>query len=187
MLVASGCVVLALAGHDHMGGYKQHGNVHFITLEAMLEGEAAQTLGRRVHVGVATVCKLAASCVACSDLDCNSWTGNQAALRAVPKRLLSKPVLRASAPAAYRACVVGSGSAPEAPLRVRQSAGPGATLVAASYSLSMACVQTASASASLCAAAPEGSNAYGTLQLFPDHMLINGVGSVTSRRLQLAS
>ena len=39
LLVASPCVRLVLSGHDHMGGYAQHGHVHFVTVEAMLEGE----------------------------------------------------------------------------------------------------------------------------------------------------
>lgn len=38
VLMKSGCVVLAFAGHDHMGGYEQHSHTHFVTVEAMLEG-----------------------------------------------------------------------------------------------------------------------------------------------------
>ena len=30
---------LVLSGHDHMGGYAQHRHVHFVTVEAMLEGK----------------------------------------------------------------------------------------------------------------------------------------------------
>ncbi|KAA6427520.1 MAG: hypothetical protein FRX49_02183 [Trebouxia sp. A1-2] len=40
LLVASPCVRLVLSGHDHMGGYAQHGHVHFVTVEAMLEAPA---------------------------------------------------------------------------------------------------------------------------------------------------
>lgn len=36
-------------------------------------------------------------------------------------------------------------------------------------------------------AAPEGSNAYGFIRLFQDHIEIKGVGSVTSRKLLLPS
>ena len=39
LLLASPCVRLVLSGHDHMGGYAQHGHVHFVTVEAMLEGK----------------------------------------------------------------------------------------------------------------------------------------------------
>ncbi|DBA97345.1 hypothetical protein WJX77_003255 [Trebouxia sp. C0004] len=40
LLLASSCVRLVLSGHDHMGGYAQHGHVHFVTVEAMLEAPA---------------------------------------------------------------------------------------------------------------------------------------------------
>ena len=46
LLLASPCVRLVLSGHDHMGGYAQHGHVHFVTVEAMLEGK----LWYAVHV-----------------------------------------------------------------------------------------------------------------------------------------
>ena len=39
LLLASPCVRLVLSGLDHMGGYAQHGHVHFVTVEAMLEGK----------------------------------------------------------------------------------------------------------------------------------------------------
>ncbi len=39
LLLVSPCVRLVLSGHDHMGGYAQHGHVHFVTVEAMLEGK----------------------------------------------------------------------------------------------------------------------------------------------------
>ena len=35
---------LVLSGHDHMGGYAQHEHVHFVTIEAMLEGRQWATL-----------------------------------------------------------------------------------------------------------------------------------------------
>ncbi|KAL3149220.1 hypothetical protein ABBQ32_002045 [Trebouxia sp. C0010 RCD-2024] len=37
VLLESPWVRLVLSGHDHMGGYAQHGHVHFVTVEAMLE------------------------------------------------------------------------------------------------------------------------------------------------------
>jgi len=37
VLTSSRSVVLALAGHDHEGGYAVHGGVHFVTLQALLE------------------------------------------------------------------------------------------------------------------------------------------------------
>jgi len=37
-MVASKCVKLYLSGHDHMGGYLLDSGVHWITVEAMLEG-----------------------------------------------------------------------------------------------------------------------------------------------------
>ena len=37
-LLESPCMRLVLSGHDHIGGYVQHGHIHFVTLEAMLEG-----------------------------------------------------------------------------------------------------------------------------------------------------
>lgn len=37
VLTSSRCVVLHLQGHDHMGGYHVHGDVHFLTVEALLE------------------------------------------------------------------------------------------------------------------------------------------------------
>lgn len=37
------CVVLALAGHDHEGGHAVIKHVHFVTVEAMLEGGCAWT------------------------------------------------------------------------------------------------------------------------------------------------
>ncbi|KAL3149222.1 hypothetical protein ABBQ32_002045 [Trebouxia sp. C0010 RCD-2024] len=44
VLLESPWVRLVLSGHDHMGGYAQHGHVHFVTVEAMLEG------GRLCHL-----------------------------------------------------------------------------------------------------------------------------------------
>ena len=38
ILLESPCMRLVLSGHDHIGGYAQHGHIHFVTLEAMLEG-----------------------------------------------------------------------------------------------------------------------------------------------------
>lgn len=40
MLVASPAVALVLAGHDHEGGYAIHDGIHWLTLPALLEGEA---------------------------------------------------------------------------------------------------------------------------------------------------
>lgn len=40
VLVASPAVALVLAGHDHVGGYACHDGIHWLTLPAMLEGEA---------------------------------------------------------------------------------------------------------------------------------------------------
>ena len=37
-LVASKSAKLYLAGHDHMGGYVEDSGVHWVTVEAMLEG-----------------------------------------------------------------------------------------------------------------------------------------------------
>ena len=39
MLMASPVFAAFFCGHDHMGGYREDRNKHFITLEAMLEGE----------------------------------------------------------------------------------------------------------------------------------------------------
>ncbi len=39
VLLGSPCVRLVLSGHDHIGGYAQHDHVHFVTVEAMLEGK----------------------------------------------------------------------------------------------------------------------------------------------------
>ena len=51
VLLGSPWVRLVLSGHDHMGGYAQHGHVHFVTVEAMLEG-------RHWHVQTYVVCTL---------------------------------------------------------------------------------------------------------------------------------
>lgn len=37
-LMASPAFAVFLCGHDHMGGYRQDGDKHFVTVEAMLEG-----------------------------------------------------------------------------------------------------------------------------------------------------
>ena len=39
VLLDSPAVRLVLSGHDHIGGYAQHGHIHFVTVEAMLEGK----------------------------------------------------------------------------------------------------------------------------------------------------
>lgn len=39
LLLNSPSVRLVLSGHDHTGGYAQRGHIHFVTVEAMLEGE----------------------------------------------------------------------------------------------------------------------------------------------------
>ena len=39
VLVQSGCVQLYLAGHDHMGGHTHEAGIHWLTVEALLEGE----------------------------------------------------------------------------------------------------------------------------------------------------
>ena len=44
LLLDSACVRLVLSGHDHMGGYAQHRHIHFVTVEAMLEGEFWDTV-----------------------------------------------------------------------------------------------------------------------------------------------
>ena len=41
LLEDSGVVVLALAGHDHIGGFAMRGGVAYVTVEAMLEAPAA--------------------------------------------------------------------------------------------------------------------------------------------------
>ena len=41
VLLESPWVRLVLSGHDHIGGYSQQGHVHFVTVEAMLEGGLA--------------------------------------------------------------------------------------------------------------------------------------------------
>lgn len=41
---APGVVAVALSGHDHMGGYALVEGVHYVTLEAMLEGNTLQLL-----------------------------------------------------------------------------------------------------------------------------------------------
>ena len=41
MLEASGVVVLALAGHDHEGGFAVVGGIPYVTLEALLEAPVA--------------------------------------------------------------------------------------------------------------------------------------------------
>lgn len=43
-MLESPWVRLVLSGHDHMGGYAQHGHVHFVTVEAMLEGRKQHAL-----------------------------------------------------------------------------------------------------------------------------------------------
>ena len=40
VLLASPAFVLALAGHDHLGGYSVIDGRHFVTLEALLEAPA---------------------------------------------------------------------------------------------------------------------------------------------------
>ena len=37
-LTHAGCVKLYMAGHDHMGGYSFDGGIHWLTVEALLEG-----------------------------------------------------------------------------------------------------------------------------------------------------
>ena len=39
LLGSSDCVKLYLAGHDHMGGYTWDSGVHWLTIEAVLEGD----------------------------------------------------------------------------------------------------------------------------------------------------
>lgn len=65
VLVDSPCMRLVLSGHDHMGGYAQHGRVHFVTVEAMLEGEL-------VHVFLLTARACVSSPARPNDLPCNS-------------------------------------------------------------------------------------------------------------------
>lgn len=48
--LASPAFRLALAGHDHMGGYASHGGRHFVTLEALLEAPAGGNAFAVVHV-----------------------------------------------------------------------------------------------------------------------------------------
>ena len=50
ILLESPCMRLVLSGHDHIGGYAQHGHIHFVTLEAMLEGMASLHLGRNAQL-----------------------------------------------------------------------------------------------------------------------------------------
>lgn len=42
-LISSGNVEVYFAGHDHVGGYTSDGSIHWVTVEALLEGEAANT------------------------------------------------------------------------------------------------------------------------------------------------
>lgn len=49
-LLASPAVKLALAGHDHEGGYACVGGKHFITLEALLEAPADSNAWGVLHV-----------------------------------------------------------------------------------------------------------------------------------------
>jgi len=41
----SGTVKVCVAGHDHPGGYIQRGNVHYVTIEAMLEADCGTSYG----------------------------------------------------------------------------------------------------------------------------------------------
>eukprot|EP00195_Chlamydomonas_chlamydogama_P007806 CAMPEP_0202892322 /NCGR_PEP_ID=MMETSP1392-20130828/2048_1 /ASSEMBLY_ACC=CAM_ASM_000868 /TAXON_ID=225041 /ORGANISM="Chlamydomonas chlamydogama, Strain SAG 11-48b" /LENGTH=308 /DNA_ID=CAMNT_0049576219 /DNA_START=49 /DNA_END=975 /DNA_ORIENTATION=- len=50
MLTRSHSVVMALAGHDHLGGYKCNRQVHFVTLEAMLEAPSSSNAFAIVNV-----------------------------------------------------------------------------------------------------------------------------------------
>ena len=56
VLLDSPCVRLVLSGHDHVGGYAQHGRIHFVTVEAMLEGMTnllnAQSLSTILQIGL---------------------------------------------------------------------------------------------------------------------------------------
>ena len=42
-LTDSGCVKIYMAGHDHMGGYAYDAGIHWLTLEALLEGMLSLT------------------------------------------------------------------------------------------------------------------------------------------------
>ena len=46
---------LVLSGHDHMGGYAQHGHVHFVTVEAMLEGRKKHALMQVVSYSASAI------------------------------------------------------------------------------------------------------------------------------------
>lgn len=39
IIVESGVVALVMSGHDHVGGYNQINNTHFLTLPGVIEGE----------------------------------------------------------------------------------------------------------------------------------------------------
>ena len=41
LILNSSCARLVLSGHDHMGGYACIQGKHFVTLEALLEGNPA--------------------------------------------------------------------------------------------------------------------------------------------------
>ena len=50
VLTSSHNVVLHLSGHDHMGGYRSHADVHFLTVEAMLEAPTGSNAYALAHI-----------------------------------------------------------------------------------------------------------------------------------------